>query len=77
MAAGGIALISSLGNLGSAASPMLAGVMTQYTGNKQYSIYLVLIMLGPLRHRADADHHAQSQSLKREDPPGSEKTQRA
>ena len=45
MAAGGIALISSLGNLGSAASPMLAGVMTQYTGNKQYSIYLVLIML--------------------------------
>ena len=45
VAAGGIALISSLGNLGSAASPMLAGVMTQYTGNKQYSIYLVLIML--------------------------------
>lgn len=45
VAAGGIALISSLGNLGSAASPALAGLMTQFTGNKQYSIYLVLGML--------------------------------
>lgn len=45
VAAGGIALISSLGNLGSAASPMLSGLLTQYTGNKQYSIYLVLGML--------------------------------
>ncbi|MEG0676924.1 MAG: MFS transporter [Comamonas sp.] len=45
VAAGGIALISSLGNLGSAASPMLSGILTQYTGNKHYSIYLVLGML--------------------------------
>lgn len=45
VAAGGIALISSLGNLGSAASPMLSGMLTQYTGNKHYSIYLVLGML--------------------------------
>ncbi|MDL5038887.1 MFS transporter [Comamonas resistens] len=45
VAAGGIALISSLGNLGSAASPTLAGLLTQYTGNRQYSIYLVLVML--------------------------------
>jgi MFS family permease len=42
VAAGGIALISSLGNLGSAASPTLAGLLTQYTGNRHYSIYLVL-----------------------------------
>ena len=34
-----------LGNLGSAASPTLAGLLTQYTGNRQYSIYLVLVML--------------------------------
>ncbi len=45
VAAGGIALISSLGNLGSAASPTLAGLLTQYTGNRHYSIYLVLVML--------------------------------
>jgi MFS family permease len=45
VAAGGIALISSLGNLGSAASPTLAGLLTQYTGNRHYSIYLVLGML--------------------------------
>jgi len=45
VAAGGIALISSLGNLGSAASPAVAGVITQHTGNQSVSIYMVAIML--------------------------------
>jgi sugar phosphate permease len=43
-AAAGIALISSLGNLGPAASPSLSGLLTQYTGSNVHSIYLVMVL---------------------------------
>ncbi len=43
-AAGGIALISSLGNLGSAASPAVAGALTKSTGNPISTMYMVLVM---------------------------------
>jgi nitrate/nitrite transporter NarK len=43
-AAGGIALISSLGNLGPAVSPSLNGLITQWTGSTTYSMYLVVAM---------------------------------
>lgn len=41
-AAGGIALISSLGNLGPAAAPSVTGYITAATGSSLYSIYLVV-----------------------------------
>ena len=41
-AAGGIALISSLGNLGPAAAPSVTGYITATTGNALYSTYLVV-----------------------------------
>jgi len=41
-AAGGIALISSLGNLGPAASPSLTGLITEQTGSPVYSMLLVM-----------------------------------
>jgi MFS family permease len=41
-AAGGIALISSLGNLGPAVAPSLTGYITATTGNSLYSTYLVV-----------------------------------
>jgi D-galactonate transporter len=40
-AAGGIALISSLGNLGPAAAPSVTGLITASTGSPLYSTYLV------------------------------------
>jgi MFS family permease len=43
-AAGGIALISSLGNLGPAVSPSLNGLIQQWTGSTAYSMYLVMAM---------------------------------
>jgi D-galactonate transporter len=43
-AACGIALISSLGNLGPAVSPTLNGLIQQYTGTTAYGIYLVMAM---------------------------------
>ena len=43
-AAGGIALISSLGNLGPAVSPSLNGLIQQWTGSTAYGIYLVMAM---------------------------------
>ena len=43
-AAAGIALISSLGNLGPAVSPSINGFITQYTGNNTYSMYLVMAL---------------------------------
>lgn len=43
-AAGGIALISSLGNLGSAAGPSVAGAITASTGNPLSSTYMVMTM---------------------------------
>ena len=43
-AAGGIALISSLGNLGPAVSPSINGLITQYTGSTLYSMYLVMAL---------------------------------
>jgi nitrate/nitrite transporter NarK len=43
-AAGGIALISSLGNLGPAVSPSINGLITQWTGSTVYSMYLVMAM---------------------------------
>jgi len=43
-AAGGIALISSLGNLGPAVSPSLNGLIQQATGSTAYGIYLVMAM---------------------------------
>ena len=43
-AAGGIALISSLGNLGPAVSPSINGMITQWTGSTTYSMYLVMAM---------------------------------
>ena len=41
-AAGGIALISSLGNLGPAAAPSVTGYITATTGSTLYSTYLVV-----------------------------------
>ena len=41
-AAGGIALISSLGNLGPAASPSINGFIVKNTGDSAYSIYFVI-----------------------------------
>jgi D-galactonate transporter len=41
-AAGGIALISSLGNLGPAAAPSVTGYITATTGSTLYSTYLVI-----------------------------------
>jgi nitrate/nitrite transporter NarK len=41
-AAGGIALISSLGNLGPAASPSINGFIVKNTGDSAYSIYFVM-----------------------------------
>ncbi|TKC87300.1 MFS transporter [Trinickia terrae] len=43
-AAAGIALISSLGNLGPAVSPSLNGLIVQHTGSTLYSIYLVVAL---------------------------------
>lgn len=43
-AACGIALISSLGNLGPAVSPSLNGLIQQWTGSTAYSMYLVMAM---------------------------------
>ena len=43
-AACGIALISSLGNLGPAVSPTLNGLIQQWTGTTAYGIYLVMAM---------------------------------
>jgi nitrate/nitrite transporter NarK len=41
-AAGGIALISSLGNLGPAVAPSLTGYITATTGSSLFSTYLVV-----------------------------------
>jgi D-galactonate transporter len=41
-AAAGIALISSIGNLGAAASPAVTGAITAKTGSPVYSMYLVM-----------------------------------
>jgi MFS family permease len=41
-AAGGIALISSLGNLGPAVAPSITGYITATTGNSLYSTYLIV-----------------------------------
>ena len=41
-AAGGIALISSLGNLGAAVSPAVTGAINASTGSPVYSMYLVM-----------------------------------
>ena len=43
-AAGGIALISSLGNLGPAASPSINGFIIKNTGDSAYSIYFVIAL---------------------------------
>ena len=61
-AAGGLALVSSLGNLGAAVSPVVTGAINTATGGPIYSMYLVValyllsgaILLGALRSaRAD------------------------
>ena len=43
-AAGGIALISSLGNLGPSVSPVVTGAINTRTGSPVYSMYLVMAM---------------------------------
>ena len=43
-AAAGIALISSLGNLGSMVSPSITGMITARTGSPTYSMYLVMAL---------------------------------
>jgi D-galactonate transporter len=43
-AAGGIALISSIGNLGAAVSPSVTGAITASTGSPVYSMYLVMTL---------------------------------
>ncbi|MEO8805871.1 MAG: MFS transporter [Burkholderiaceae bacterium] len=43
-AAGGIALISSLGNLGAAVSPAVTGAINAATGSPVYSMYLVMAL---------------------------------
>ena len=40
----GIALISSLGNLGAAVSPSVTGFITARTGTPVYSMYLVVTL---------------------------------
>ncbi len=44
VAAGGIALISSLGNLGAAVSPAVTGAINTATGSPVYSMYLVMAL---------------------------------
>jgi hypothetical protein len=39
---GGLALISSLGNLGPAMSPLINGFIIRNTGDKYYSMYFVI-----------------------------------
>ena len=41
-AAGGLALISSLGNLGPSVSPSINGFIVKYTGDNIYSMYFVM-----------------------------------
>ena len=41
-AAGGLALISSLGNLGPAVSPSINGLIVKQTGANIYSLYFVI-----------------------------------
>ncbi len=41
-AAGGLALISSLGNLGPAVSPSINGLIVKQTGDNIYSLYFVI-----------------------------------
>ena len=49
-AAGGIALISSLGNLGAAVSPSITGAINTATGNPNNSMYLVIACISrPVR----------------------------
>ena len=43
-AAGGIALVSSLGNLGATVSPAMIGAITASTGSPVYSVYLVMAL---------------------------------
>ena len=43
-AAAGIALISSLGNLGAAVSPAVTGAIHANTGSPVYSMYLVMAL---------------------------------
>jgi D-galactonate transporter len=43
-AAAGIALISSLGNLGPVVTPSVNGLITQRTGSSTYAIYLVMLL---------------------------------
>jgi MFS family permease len=43
-AAGGLALISSLGNLGPAVSPSINGLILRSTGDNIYSIYFVMAL---------------------------------
>ena len=43
-AAGGIALISSLGNLGAAVAPSITGAINSATGNPNNSMYLVIVL---------------------------------
>ena len=43
-AAGGIALVSSLGNLGAAVSPSITGAINTATGTPTYSMYLVMTL---------------------------------
>ena len=44
VAAAGIALVSSLGNLGGAVSPSVTGLITARTGSPVYSMYLVMTL---------------------------------
>jgi nitrate/nitrite transporter NarK len=43
-AAAGIALISSLGNLGPVISPSINGWIVQRTGSTTYALYLVMVL---------------------------------
>lgn len=43
-AAGGLALISSLGNLGPSVSPSINGLIVKYTGDNIYSMYFVMTL---------------------------------
>jgi nitrate/nitrite transporter NarK len=43
-AAGGVALISSLGNLGAAVAPSITGAINAATGNPNNSMYLVIAL---------------------------------
>jgi len=42
--AGGLALISSLGNLGPSVSPSINGLIVKYTGDNIYSMYFVMTL---------------------------------